>query len=582
MADNSVPSPTEVSATAPGRREDLHGHMLTGASWKEISQTTLQVVQIVTTAVLSRILGPHQFGLVGMVTVFSALIYYFSDLSFSAALVQRQTITEAHKLAAFWTSVVGGLSITLGAIALAPLVARFYNTPAVEPLFAVMALNLLILALGRTQTALLQRSMQFRSLEVRSIISGLAGAAVGITMAVLGYGPWAIVAQVMTISVVRTVLVWFASDWRPSFSFSRSAWKDIRGFSRNLLVANVLYFLNGNADNLIVGKFLGATSLGIYRVSYSIMLMPIERIVIPVRNVVFPVLSRMEGDKERMRAAWIRINRVIGAITIPALVGLVVTAPDVVAVLLGPKWHAATSVVQVLTVVGMLQSSQRINDGVLQACGLTNKQMRFAVVAFVLNITGFLIGVHWGVMGVAVGAAVANGLVQFPYLSVTASALGTTGRSVSWTMRWIVLATVVMGLAVLGIRELLVAHLHSGALIRLLIEASLGAAIYALVVWIFDRQLYRELRGIVRNRVGKLRGRGGGGGGGGKGGGRRRAGQAVAMPVTTTAPAPAPLPEPVIARSSRDRTWSSGTVAVITIAGGVIAVRRWLRRAPGS
>ena len=89
MADNSVPSPTEVSATAPGRREDLHGHMLTGASWKAISQTTLQVVQIVTTAVLSRILGPHQFGLVGMVIVFSALIYYFSDLSFSAALVQR-------------------------------------------------------------------------------------------------------------------------------------------------------------------------------------------------------------------------------------------------------------------------------------------------------------------------------------------------------------------------------------------------------------------------------------------------------------------------------------------------------------
>ena len=177
MADNSVPTPSNVSATAPRRREDLHGHMLTGASWKAISQTTLQVVQIATTAVLSRILGPHQFGLVGMVTVFSALIYYFSDLSFSAALVQRQTITEAHKLAAFWTSVVGGLTITLGAIALAPLVARFYNTPAVEPLFAVMALNLLILALGRTpdRAAAAQHAVPLARDQVDHLRAGRSG-----------------------------------------------------------------------------------------------------------------------------------------------------------------------------------------------------------------------------------------------------------------------------------------------------------------------------------------------------------------------------------------------------------------------
>ena len=130
-----------------------------------------------------------------------------------------------------------------------------------------MSLNLFVLALGKTQTALLQRGMQFRAMELRSIIAGIAGAIVGITMAVLGYGPWALVAQVMTISVVRTTLVWIASRWRPSFQFSRAAWKDIRGFSRNLLVANILYFVNGNADNLIVGKFLGAAALGIYRLS---------------------------------------------------------------------------------------------------------------------------------------------------------------------------------------------------------------------------------------------------------------------------------------------------------------------------
>jgi hypothetical protein len=201
----------------------------------------------------------------------------------------------------------------------------------------------------------------------------------------------------------------------------------------------------------------------------------------------------------------------------------------------------------------------------------------------VLNIAGFLIGVRYGVMGVAVGAAIANGIVQLPYLSVTARALGSTGRSVMWTMRWIVLATVVMGLGVLGTRELMMGHVHR-ALPRLLVEVAVGAAIYAIVVWVCDRELYRELRSIIRNRVGNLRGRGGGRKGGGGGGGRRR--QAVpavaadAAPVgAAQAPAPPQVAEPAVSRSSRDRTWSSGTVVVLTV-GSVFAIRRLLRRAP--
>ena len=134
MADPAAPSSSSAEQAARQGR-GLHGNMVSGAAWKATSQTTLQVVQIVTTIVLSRILGPHQFGLVAMVTVFSSLIFYFTDLSFSAALVQRPEITEAHKATAFWTAVAGGTLVTLIGIAISPLVADFYNTPAVEPLF---------------------------------------------------------------------------------------------------------------------------------------------------------------------------------------------------------------------------------------------------------------------------------------------------------------------------------------------------------------------------------------------------------------------------------------------------------------
>ena len=567
MADPAAPSSSAEQAARQGR--GLHGNMVSGAAWKATSQTTLQVVQIVTTIVLSRILGPHQFGLVGMVTVFSALIFYFTDLSFSAALVQRAEITEAHKATAFWTSVAGGIFVTLIGIAISPLVANFYNTPAVEPLFAVMSLNMIVLALGKTQTALLQRSMQFRAMEIRAIVAGCAGAVVGIGMAVAGYGPWALVGQVLTISIVRTTLVWIASRWRPTFQFSRAAWKDIRSYSRNLLVTNVLYFVNGNADNLIVGKFLGAAALGIYRLSYTVMLMPINRLVLPMRAVLFPVLSRMEGDRSRMRAAWLRVNRVIGAVTIPALVGLICTAPDMVPVVLGPKWHSAVTVIQVLTVVGLLQTSQRLNDGVLQACGLTKKQMRFAVVAFVLNIIGFLWGVKYGVVGVAVGAAAANGIVQLPYLHITAKAVDSSIREVAASLKWILLATAVMAASVLGVRHAMLSMHHPHALGRLLIEAAVGTLVYLAVMWVFDRKLFDEVVALVR--VVKQRRRGGGGAG--------RRYRPTATPGEPALAGAGAISPPAPEAPERQRNAIGGTTMVLlALGGGVLALRRRRRR----
>ena len=228
------------------------------------------------------------------------------------------------------------------------------------------------------------------------------------------------------------------------------------------------------------------------------MLMPINRLVLPMLVVLFPVLSRMEGDRSRMRAAWLRVNRVIGAVTIPALVGLICTAPDMVPVVLGPKWHSAVTVIQVLTVVGLLQTSQRLNDGVLQASvGRTKKQMRFAVVAFVLNIIGFLWGVKYGVVGVAVGAAAANGIVQLPYLHITARAVDSSiWEAVSPPSSWILLATAAMAASrCSGVRHAMLEH-ASPPRTRSASDRGGWSAPSSTwgVMWLFDRQAVRRGR----------------------------------------------------------------------------------------
>jgi O-antigen/teichoic acid export membrane protein len=340
------------------------------------------------------------------------------------------------------------------------------------------------------------REMRFRELELRSIAAGLAGAVVGIGSAIAGYGPWALIAQITTMNALRTGLVWVTSDWRPTLDFSWSAWREIRRFSRNVLATNILYFLNTNTDNLIVGKFLGPAPLGIYRLSYNVMLLPIYRVVVPIRNVVFPAFSKIQDDRERMLAAWIRVTRILLAIVLPTVVGLVVTAPDFVGVLLGHRWHGAVPVIMALALVGVLQSLQRLNDSVMQACGRTGQQLCFAATAFATNLVAFLVGVRWGVVGVAVGAAIGSALVQPFYMVSTARALGVTVGRTLHGVRRIAAATAAMGVATLLLR---LALTSAGLTMvpRFAVEVVAGVAIFTVMLRWLDPGLVAECRAAV-------------------------------------------------------------------------------------
>jgi O-antigen/teichoic acid export membrane protein len=496
-----------ASEPAAGR---LRGSVISGAMWKAASQITLQLLQLITIIVLSRLLGPVTFGLVGMVTVFASLLSYFTDMAFSAALVQRKELTHDHCVTAFWMNTGAGLALALTGVAIAPLVADFFNQPRVEPLFQVMSLNLFVAGLGRVQYALLMRDMRFRSLELRSIIAGVAGAAVGVGMAFAGFGAWALIGQITTINCLRTALVWVASEWRPTFAFSWAAWKDIRRFSRDVLATNILYFLNSNADNLIVGKFLGPGPLGIYRLSYNMMLQPIYRFVVPIRNVVFPAFSKMQTDRERMLAAWIRVNRIVLGFVLPAVVGLVVTAPDFVDVVFGHRWHGAVPVIMALAAVGVLQSLQRLNDSVMQARNRTGQQLVFAGIALAANLTAFLVGVQFGVAGVAVGAAIACGVVQPAYTVATAHALGTTVRVAMQGVAGVVAACTVMGAGSLGIRLGMTA-VGVPIVPRFACEVAAGVAIFAAAVLHFEPDLVQDCRMMLSDVRRRIRRRGGAG-----------------------------------------------------------------------
>ena len=286
------------------------------------SQVPTQILGLVTSVVVARLLGPFDVGLAVEAVVFANLALIFADFGFAAVIIQRPVLTEAEKSTAFWVGVALGVSLTLVGIALSWPIADLYGEPRVQPLFAVLSAAFLFSALGIVQGALLVRDMRFRALQIRTVIAvGVSGAA-AIVAAVAGAGPWAIVIQHLVITGLSTALLWRASSWRPRATFSRKSLREMSGYSAHVFGIDVLGWATVSLDNFLIGRYLGAAPLGAYSIAYSVMTTPLKRIASPLSTVFFPAFSAMR-DPERVANAWLRATRMVAVVVIPLTLGMI-------------------------------------------------------------------------------------------------------------------------------------------------------------------------------------------------------------------------------------------------------------------
>ena len=455
----------------------LRARVRRGLGWKAASQVFRQLSRVVVVVILARLLEPADFGLAAMVLAFSALILVFSDLGLGAALVQRASLSEADRSTIFWTNVAAGTALTAIGVAASWPIAAFYGEPEVQPLMAALSVSFLVTALGATQSALLSRTMEFRPLELRQMTATLAGGVVGIVVALQGYGAWAIITQQIAISAVSTVLLWTFSPWRPHMTFSVASLRGVAGFGANVFGARLLFYVSRNADNLLIGRVLGPAALGAYALAYSIMLVPLERIAAPVYEVLFPAFSRLGDDTRRIARSWLRANRMIAAISLPAMAGMIVVAPDFVQVVLGERWSDATPVIRILAWVGLVQSLVRLNSSVLQARDRTDLLLRWSLLITAVNVGAFVLGLQWGVVGVAACYAVANTALQPLNVWLTGRSVGVRVSDFARSLAGVAQATVAMTLCALAVRLALL-ELDVDEAVRLALVIVVGAVVF--------------------------------------------------------------------------------------------------------
>src|SRR5438128_5119626 len=477
----------------------LRQQVVSGIGWKIATQVVVQTTRIVVGIALARLLVPRDFGLASMALLFVGVTSVFTDLSLGQALIARRTISESDRSTAFWTTLAAGAACAGGGVAAAPLVARFFHTPAVAPLFAVTSILFLITSASSTQIALLTREMQFRSLQLREMAGAVAGGVVGVGLALGGLGAWALIVQALTAEGVSLVLVWRFSPWRPRATYSTESLRRLGPFAGKTSGARLLGYVNLNADNFLIARFLGASPLGVYSVAYNVMFAPLARLATPIQQVLFPAFALIAADRPRVGAAWLRGNRIVAAISVPAFVGLVVVAPDFVPVVLGGRWHKAIPVLQLLCVAGLSQSLQSLNHSILQALDRAGALLAFMIFSPTITVSAFAIGLHWGVVGVAAGFAAARTTVLPVFTTIVCRAAWIRVLAFARSIRPVLEVSAAMGALAYAVRLALVdAGVAAG--VRLAAVVALGAAAYvALLVW-REPDLVAEVRTLVRRR----------------------------------------------------------------------------------
>ena len=381
----------------------LRANVAAGVRWGLVFGVANQLSRIAVGLVLVRLLTPADYGLAAIAFVCATFVLTLSDASLGKALVQRPTIDELDRSTVFWATVAIGVVLTGAGVAASGPLAHLFHQPKVQPLIAVLSLSFILVSLQMTQVALFQREMMFKTTTLRLILSAGVAGIVGVVVAVLGGGAWALIAQQLALISTSTVLLWILSPWRPRLMFSWSRLRMHGGFGLNVMGSRLMDDVSTNADNALIGRFLGSAALGAYSVAYNLMTLPIARLVIPIQDTLFPAYARIQDDTARIRRIWLRTTAVMASVVAPAMVGLAVVAPNFVHFVLGSRWATVAPVLRILAPLAIAQSLAALASTTLLARDRTKTIFRCSVVGTILVLSAFIIGLHWGIIGVAAG-----------------------------------------------------------------------------------------------------------------------------------------------------------------------------------
>jgi len=461
----------------------LKAKVVTGTKWVAFANIFKQILQVLSLVIFARLLSPDDFGLFALMMIFVSFLVMFTDMGTASALVHIKNPSNKLLSSVLFFNLFIGTLFCLLLIIFSGYISIFFNSPKLEPLLQLISINFVIMSLGVVQKVRYEKELDFKYLTLIESFSIFIGISVGIIFALLGFGVYSLVLQVLITSILSVGLLWKVSKWRPLLYFSIEDIKIIWKYTANLSAFNFINYFARNADNFLIGKFLNSSALGVYSLAYNIMLYPLQNISRVLLRILFPAFSKIQDDNKKFKEAYLKTIFFISLVSFPIMFGLIATADIFVSVLFGDKWANLAPILMILAPVGVIQSIGTTNGSIFMAKGNTNLLLRVGIWSTIITIIFFIGGIFYGVEGVAISYLLSNIVLFYPVFKIS---WGQIELSVSEGIKKIfpiLLISSFMGLVVWIFGQWL-NQFHINSIIQLMIMVISGKIIYISLIYL--------------------------------------------------------------------------------------------------
>ena len=360
---------------------------------------------------MARLLSPEEYGLIGIVTIFTTILLGVIDSGFSNALIRKLKVTEEDYCTLFLFNLIVSIAMYGLLYVGAPWIAVFFDRPQLVSLTRVMGLLLIFQALSIVQYTILSRNIDFKTKTKASLISAIISGIIGITMAYLGYGVWSLVAQQLSRQLIYSLCLWIYNKWWPKLKFSIDSFKYMWGFGWKLLLSGLLDRIWAQLYQTVVGKFYSPATLGQYSRAKEYANIFSSNFSGIVQRVSYPVLSQVQDDPSRMVSGYRRIIKVTMFITAIMMISLGAVAEPLIYCLIGPQWHQAATFLPLICISMSLYPLHAINLNMLQVQNRTDIFLYLEIVKKVIAIgpicLGIFINIYWMLVGTIITGIIA-------------------------------------------------------------------------------------------------------------------------------------------------------------------------------
>jgi teichuronic acid exporter len=469
--------------------------VLSALRWSAATRLVSQAVSWAMTVIVIRLLSPSDYGVLAMAVILPSTLYLLNDLGLDVVLVQRLAPGEEFRRQVFGVVIAVNLLCALILITTAPLVAAFFSEPILVPILRVLSLQFLLLVFETLPRARLEQGLDFRSQSLISLGANWLGGLTTLALASTGWGVWALVWGRLVSTAATTLALNVAAPSLCLPSFSLAMVRRALSFGGIVTLERGAWQFFSDADKVIGGRLWSDATLGLYSVAQDLATMPMHRTGSLISSIGLPAFSQVQGRLDDLRFYLLKATRITSVLSFPIFIGLAVTAPEAVAVLLGAKWPAAAPLLQILALIMPLRMVSTLLPPALWSIGRPGISAGNVLIAALVIPSACLIGAQWGAVGMAMAWLGAYPLVFGITLQRSGGVLGLGVPDFARAMRAPALASLAMAGVVIGTRYLLPEH--AGSVARLLVLVPAGALTYLAALLGLERGALRETAQLV-------------------------------------------------------------------------------------